>query len=79
MTAHKAKGLEGDYVIALDVTAGRYGYPSEIVDDPVLNLVLVGSGGFPNAEERRLFYVAMTRARKRCYVLSSRGRIKVCR
>jgi DNA helicase IV len=62
-TVHSAKGLEADYVIVLGMTAGRYGFPSEVVDDPILNAVLSESEEYPHAEERRLFYVALTRAR----------------
>lgn len=70
MTVHKAKGLEADYAIIVDVVGGRYGFPTEIADDPVLDLVLAQRGSFPNAEERRLFYVAMTRAKRKCFVLT---------
>lgn len=69
-TVHSAKGREADYVVILDVVAGRYGFPSEIEDDPIMNLVLAEQAGYPNAEERRLFYVALTRARIKSYVLS---------
>jgi len=54
----------------LDVESGRYGFPTELEDDPILSLVLSGSMEYPNAEERRVFYVALTRARKRAYVLT---------
>ena len=69
-TMHSAKGMEADYVIALDVISGRWGFPSEIADDPVLNLVLGIASDFPNAEERRLFYVALTRAKKKAFVMT---------
>jgi DNA helicase-4 len=69
LTAHKAKGLEADYAIVLDVSAGKHGFPSGMVDDPILDLVLAAPSTFPNAEERRVFYVALTRARHRVYLL----------
>lgn len=69
-TVHSAKGREADYVVVLDVIAGRYGFPSEIEDDPIMNLVLAAQAVYPNAEERRVFYVALTRARIKSYVLS---------
>ena len=69
-TVHKAKGLEADYVVIVDVVIGKYGFPSEIEDDPVMNLVLAVEQQIPNAEERRLFYVAATRARRKTYILT---------
>jgi len=69
-TAHSSKGLQADYVILTNVGAGRYGFPSEVSDDPILDLVMVRPDTYPNAEERRLFYVAVTRAKKRVYILA---------
>lgn len=63
MTIHKSKGLEADHVILLEVSSGKWGFPSEIKDDQLLDIVLPESEGFSHAEERRLFYVAMTRAK----------------
>ncbi|QEC74621.1 UvrD-helicase domain-containing protein [Mucilaginibacter ginsenosidivorax] len=68
-TAHSVKGLTADFSILLDVDSGVFGFPSEIADDPILNAVLHESDKFENAEERRLFYVATTRARHRNYLL----------
>ena len=70
MTAHGSKGLEADYVVVLGMASGKYGFPTEIADDPVLGMVLAGGEPFEAAEERRLFYVALTRARKRVYLVS---------
>ena len=72
-TVHDAKGLEADYVVVLGVCAGRYGFPTEVTDDPLLDLVLTAPEGYPNAEERRLFYVALTRARRRACLLEEGG------
>ena len=72
-TVHAAKGLEADYVAVLGLCAGKYGFPSEMTDDPLLNLVLSEPQGHPNAEERRLLYVAMTRARHRTFLLEEGG------
>ena len=71
-TIHGAKGREADYVIVLDLNDGRWGFPSKVEDDPLLELVLppVSGGGYPFAEERRLFYVAMTRARSGAYLVT---------
>jgi DNA helicase-4 len=53
------------------------GFPSEIVDDPLLDLVLPKPEEYDHAEERRLFYVALTRARKSVTVLADRQRPSV--
>ena len=73
MTVHGSKGLEADYVVVLGMRSGRYGFPAEISDDPLLGLVLAAAEKHPNAEERRLFYVAMTRARRQVFVLAEGG------
>ena len=39
MTVHGSKGLQADYVIVLGLGSGEYGFPSEIADDPLLELV----------------------------------------
>ena len=75
-TVHQAKGLEEDYAVVLDLKNDPRGFPSQIEDDPVLELVLpvTGEGAFPFAEERRLFYVAMTRARRGVYLVTDPDR-----
>ena len=72
-TAHGSKGSQADYVVVLGLCAGRYGFPSEIEDDSLLSLVLAAPERHPNAEERRLFYVALTRARRQVYLLADEG------
>ena len=69
LTAHKSKGLEADYVILLQCNKGTFGFPSQISDDPVLQIVLSGGDKYPYGEERRLFYVAITRAKEKTIVM----------
>jgi len=73
LTVHAAKGSEADYVIIMDVISGKYGFPAEIADDPLLGIVLSQSDPYPYAEERRLMYVAMTRARNKVFVITENG------
>lgn len=68
LTVHKSKGLEADYVIILQCNKDTYGFPSMVSDDPVLDYVLTKSDQYPYGEERRLFYVAITRAKIKTYV-----------
>ena len=71
-TMHASKGLEDDHVVILRAESGPWGFPSEKVDDSLLDLVLPESEKFEHAEERRVFYVALTRARKSVTILTSR-------
>jgi DNA helicase-4 len=68
-TVHKAKGLTVDYGIVIGLRSGLMGFPCQIEDDPLLNLVHACHEYYPHAEERRLFYVALTRARRHVYLV----------
>ena len=73
-TVHSAKGTEADYVIVVDLVDRQRGFPSQFADDTLLELVLPPQGGNTHvfAEERRLFYVALTRARCGTYLITDR-------
>lgn len=64
ITVHASKGLECDHVILPRMTSETMGFPSHIGDDPVMALVMPKGDGFAFSEERRLFYVALTRAKR---------------
>ena len=73
-TIHASKGLQADHVVLLNADSGRTGFPSEMVDDPLLTLVSPEEEVFENAEERRVMYVAMTRARFTLTLIASNAR-----
>ena len=69
MTVHQSKGLECDYIILLNCNGGTVGFPSQISDSPVLKYVLSEPDAYAFSEERRVFYVGITRAKKHTWVL----------
>ena len=77
LTAHKSKGLQADYVFIINNKSSRMGFPSKIQDAPILSLLLDNCDQYPYAEERRLFYVALTRAKKKVYILTVKGQESV--
>ncbi len=70
-TIHSSKGKEADYVIVLNVNSGKYGFPSKIENDPILDLVIPERESYEDEEERRLFYVALTRAKEKVFLISN--------
>lgn len=74
MTAHKSKGLQRDFVFLLCCSGGLKGFPSAIPEEPLLGLLLPEVERMPHAEERRLFYVAMTRCRKKLFFVVDQSR-----
>lgn len=71
ITVHKSKGLQADYVVIINNKNYGMGFPSKINDLPIIK-VLLGGGidDFPYSEERRLFYVALTRSKKQTLLLT---------
>lgn len=70
LTAHSSKGLSADNVIIINAKDDVYGFPSKVDDDPVLSLVVVNDNSYTYAEERRLFYVALTRTKNRVFIVT---------
>lgn len=71
---HKAKGITRDIVIILNMNAGMNGMPSLHTSDPLVEMFLSHADQFPFAEERRLFYVSITRAREKTFVIADKSR-----
>lgn len=69
ITVHKSKGLEADNVIVLNLKNHLLGFPNKITDDPLLSLLLSDDEAYRFAEERRLFYVALTRTKNEVVLL----------
>lgn len=74
-SVHGSKGLEADYVILPRVVNTRSSFPSMQTDDPVLQLAMPSGDNFQFSEERRLFYVALTRARRSVVLFTVDGNI----
>jgi len=69
MTVHKSKGLQAKAVFLLDVVCGAYGFPCEIEDPSIFAPARENYPPFDNKqEERRLFYVAVTRAKEDLFI-----------
>ncbi len=71
LTIHRSKGLEASFVIIIHVVEDLLGLPSKMEDDEILKYVLKKQEYYPYEEERRLFYVALTRSKNKVYILTN--------
>ena len=69
ITVHKSKGLEADNTIILNLRNHILGFPNKMNDDPMLSLLLSDYEEYRFAEERRLFYVALTRTKNKVILM----------
>ena len=74
LTAHSSKGLGYDNVIILNMLETKFGFPSQVEEDPIMKLVIQEDNQIPFAEERRLLYVALTRTKNRVYIATPLNR-----
>jgi DNA helicase-4 len=69
---HKSKGITRDIVIVLNMSSSANGMPATRPLDPLIDALLAPEEEFAYAEERRLFYVAITRAREQTFLIADR-------
>ena len=72
---HKAKGITRDIIIIINANSGSHGIPATRGNDPVAEVLLTKLDAYPYAEERRLWYVAITRAKEHTFIVSDATRI----
>ena len=72
MTIHASKGQQADYVIVVGLQDGKEGFPAPARESVIEQGLLPQPEEYPDAEERRLLYVALTRARHRVWLLYSK-------
>jgi len=77
MTIHASKGQQADFVIVLGLHQGRDGFPAQARESIMEEGLLPQPEDFPDAEERRLAYVAMTRARQQVWLMFDKDRPSV--
>lgn len=67
---HKAKGITRDIIIVINANAGKHGIPAVRGNEPAAEVLLTKLDAYPHAEERRLFYVAITRAKEKTFLVA---------
>jgi DNA helicase-4 len=77
LTVHRSKGLEASNIIIINLTNDIKGFPNQIASDPILNFVQTEPDEFAFSEERRLFYVALTRTQRKTYLIAPEQRQSV--
>lgn len=70
LSVHKSKGLEEDNVIILNCSDSISGFPNKMKYNKIFNFIGKSNDNYEYSEERRLFYVALTRARKYVYIMA---------
>ena len=73
LTVHKSKGLEADNVILINMTSKINGFPSKLDEPKITKKIFKSKEKYPYSEERRLFYVALTRSRNNVFIMSDKN------
>ena len=76
LTVHSSKGLGYDEVVLINAIDNKYGFPSKIEDDPLIKLIKPTiDEDIMYPEERRLFYVALTRTKNKVYIICPKSKV----
>jgi superfamily I DNA/RNA helicase len=73
-TIHAAKGLEAKIVFIIGLTDGYGGFPDIWLEDRIFQVVKKANHDLLLEEERRLFYVALTRAKEKLFLITEKGK-----
>lgn len=76
LTIHKSKGLEEDNIILINLTNNNNSLPSKIKNHKIINKI-IKADYYQYEEERRLFYVALTRTRNNIYLLVPKSKYSI--
>ena len=74
LTVHKAKGLESENIILINMVDKVLGFPSKLEHIDIYKKIFSSNEKYPFAEERRLFYVALTRAKKNVFIMNNKNK-----
>lgn len=69
LSVHSSKGLEEDNVIIINLVNKTYGFPNKLQNNKLIEELHPSDKSILYAEERRLFYVALTRTKNKVYLL----------
>lgn len=72
-TIHAAKGLEAKVVFIIGLTEGNGGFPDIWLEDRIFQVIKKANHDLLMEEERRLFYVAITRAKDKLFLITEKG------
>ena len=76
LTVHASKGLGYDEVVLINAIDDKYGFPSKIEDEPLIKLIKPSiDENIMYPEERRLFYVALTRTKNKVYIVCPKSKV----
>lgn len=72
-TIHASKGLEAKVVFIIGLTEGNGGFPDIWLEDRIFQIIKKANHDILMEEERRLFYVAITRAKDKLFLITEKG------